>query len=730
MLLASRDSAYISAVPVIALLVLRRTRLAPVIAGLALGAVVMAIHLHALSRAELHALIGKDVEVSGIVSSDSSLTRPRVIGSNLMSAQTTFIMRAEKVKYRRSTFDMRIPIRVISSEKLALIPGDRVSIYGKVKSTRELRLAAVLHTRTKIKIIESQNSIFSALESIRNSVRELSAGIGSESAALLPGMALGDTSLQSQSMTDAMRHAGLSHLTAVSGANFAIVSAFIFLVIGWITRRRNLQIVFTAIFLVLFIFLVRPTPSVLRAAVMAGVFLVSRASGERRSAINALAFAITILLLVNPFQAFDPGFILSVSATSGLILLAPRLQTKISTWLPNWLAEILAIAISATAFCTPYLIFLAGSLNLLTVIANAVVAPVVPPITVLTLIATLALPISANISAFLLRIADLGAAWILTVARLANQGPSVNAPLLVLIVVSIYLAWRARSNLVLISLLFLTILTLTVHIRSSFPGTNWQIGQCDVGQGDALLVNLGSGNAALFDAGPDPELLLNCLARFGIRRLPLAVISHRHADHYQGLFSSKGIAVDEIWTNQPDFLTDQFPNVLVKKSGDSAQVAGLQLEVLWPLLGKYESSVLAGDGSIENNQSLVILAKISGVEILITGDIEPDAQHEISRKFQLEGVDVLKVPHHGSKYQDSGLFDEIKASIYLISVGANSYGHPDAKLVERLSQGSGKVFRTDKNGAVSLGWQVPKGANRPIFSPRMLRKDWWRIRWN
>ncbi|MGA1591116.1 MAG: ComEC/Rec2 family competence protein, partial [Candidatus Nanopelagicaceae bacterium] len=126
----------------------------------------------------------------------------------------------------------------------------------------------------------------------------------------------------------------------------------------------------------------------------------------------------------------------------------------------------------------------------------------------------------------------------------------------------------------------------------------------------------------------------------------------------------------------------------------------------------------------ENNRSVVAVVEIANLKILITGDIEPGAQQEIAK--DLASIDVIKVPHHGSRSQEPSLFNG--ASIFLISVGKNSYGHPDQGLISMLSS-MGRVFRSDRDGAISLGWRLDD-LGEPIFSARQLRKDWWRISWH
>jgi len=254
-----------------------------------------------------------------------------------------------------------------------------------------------------------------------------------------------------------------------------------------------------------------------------------------------------------------------------------------------------------------------------------------------------------------------------------------------------------------------------------FPGKNWIVGQCDVGQGDALLIRVAKDSAILFDAGPDPKLLKKCLKQFGINYLPLVVISHEHADHYQGLTGIDNIG--EIWTNH------KFSNELKivsreVKAGTLAKIGNVQLEVIWPKNGSEVFESLSGDGSLENNRSLVILASVEDVQILITGDIEPAAQMEILKEVSEIDLEIVKVPHHGSRYQIDELFQS--AELFLVSVGKNNYGHPNPELLGRLRE-LGTVHRTDKSGPVAIAFKERE--SHPVFSLRRLRKDWWRFSW-
>jgi competence protein ComEC len=110
-----------------------------------------------------------------------------------------------------------------------------------------------------------------------------------------------------------------------------------------------------------------------------------------------------------------------------------------------------------------------------------------------------------------------------------------------------------------------------------------------------------------------------------------------------------------------------------------------------------------GDGSTANNASVVLVARIGGVTFLLGGDIEPEGQAALARGLPGLHVDVLKVPHHGSRYQDLPFLASLGARLAVISVGAdNDYGHPAPETVAALAQTGARVLRTDTDGAVAV----------------------------
>jgi competence protein ComEC len=266
-------------------------------------------------------------------------------------------------------------------------------------STPEKRVAGLFAEHGAITVLHGAGSIGRVTGVIRSDFRAVSVRVGGASGALIPGLVLGDTSLETHTFVNDMLLSGLTHLTAVSGENFAIIAAFMLWLLQWVFSNLRVRLIICALVLVGFIFLVRPSPSVLRASVMVSVLLIAKARGVRSSAMAALGLAISLLILMDPFEATDPGFALSVAATAGILLLFE----PVAGWLQRFvryrrLAELLAISISANLICTPLTIAISGQFSIMSLPSNFLVEPVVAPITIVGFLAALIAPFAANLS--------------------------------------------------------------------------------------------------------------------------------------------------------------------------------------------------------------------------------------------------------------------------------------------------------------------------------------------
>jgi competence protein ComEC len=253
------------------------------------------------------------------------------------------------------------------------------------------------------------------------------AALPADQAAMLPALALGDTSTVDSQTTAEFRAAGLTHLTAVSGANVTIVCGALLLSAGLVGPRAAVGL--AALGLIAFVIVVQPSASVLRAAVMGAVTLFAVLIHRRRRAIPALAASVIVLMVAAPELAVDAGFALSVAATAGIVVLAPVWTRRLTArgW-PRPLAAAVSVAAVAQLVTAPLVAGISGTFSLVAVAANLVVAAVIPPITVLGTAAAVIATVWPAAAQLLIRFTGPELWWLLSVARWASAVPGAAVP--------------------------------------------------------------------------------------------------------------------------------------------------------------------------------------------------------------------------------------------------------------------------------------------------------------
>lgn len=587
---------------------------------------------------------------------------------------------------------------------------------------------------------------------------------GLAGAELVPGFAVGDTSLVSQQLEQAMLESSLTHLTAVSGSNTGLVIA----VVLWCASRlgvgRRSRIVAAATGLAGFVVIVGPDASVQRATAMAAVLLVGDFGGRRSSALPALGLAVLVLLALDPWQALQPGFALSVAATGGILLTA----TPISKWLrrrarlPGWLSLPLAVALAAQFACGPLLLLLQPGVPVVGVLANLIAAPAAPLGTGLGLLAALLGPVSAQLAHLAVQAASIPARWVAATAEVCAGLPAARwswpegwpgAALLAACELALLAAWAltrghlglpgagraarrlpwrsarpaprrirlAASMLRAASLATIIALTLVAPLGSRLATPRgWSIVACDIGQGDAILLRDPAlpSQVVLVDTGDDPEALGRCLDRFGVGRISLLVLSHDDRDHV-GALDSIAERVDAALIAP----TVQGEQTETRRVVRALERAGVPFQI--GAQGFMRSSPAAGvdwqvlapaqhSAPIETNAaSLVMLVDAGPTRVLLLGDTGEAEQAALLRTGPELHAHVVKVAHHGSADQNTSLPAEVLAQWALVSVGAdNGYGHPAPDTLATLARAGTRALRTDLYGSIALVPQ-PDGSLKP-----------------
>jgi len=550
-------------------------------------------------------------------------------------------------------------------------------------------------------------------------------GLPGDGAGLVPGLAVGDTSAVGAALDTAMKESSLSHLTAVSGANCAIVVGLAFAAAAAAGARRSVRVACGVGALGGFVLLVTPEPSVVRAGVMAAAAMLGVLLGRPGAGMAILSLAVTVLLVADPWLAGSIGFALSAAATASLLLFARPLADGLARRLPRALALALAVPLAAQLACGPLLVLIAPHVPVYGVLANLLAAPAAPIATVVGLAACLAAPLPW-LQDGLAALAWVPASWIATTATTTSALPGALVPWLegwpgaatlgvVGVAVGTLIALRranptgraARAaSAVLVAIVVGIVagggLLDSVAGRWTLP-SQWSVLACDVGQGDAILLRSGDA-VALIDTGPAPEPLVACLDRAGVARLDLLVVTHFDLDHVGGVPAVTGRVDTVLHGPAPgdervlEDLSRAGARLVDARAGLTGSLGEARWRVVWPPAPS--RAFTAG-----NDASVVLDVRGGGLPAtLLLGDLSASPQRALAASGALDPpYAIVKVAHHGSADQDAALYRATRPAVAVVTVGAdNRYGHPREEILEVLTDVGARIARTDDEGVVAL----------------------------
>jgi len=599
----------------------------------------------------------------------------------------------------------------------------RVTVRAGVPETGDGE-AAVFSVLGPAEVVRGPPGWQGVIESMRSGLVAAVAHNPPDQAGLVPGLVVGDTSAMSAGLMADFKATGLTHLVAVSGANLAIMLTFLTALAKRVGVRGHGLTAVSVVGIAGFIALCHSEPSVLRAAAMGVVALaaVGRGAGPGSGA-RGLALAIIGLCWIDPWMSRSVGFILSVLACAGIIAWGATWSRRLGRWLPEWAAQAMAIPLAAQVATQPVICWLSGAVSVAGLMANAAAAVWVAPATVIGLVTAVLSVVSPLVAGWTGYVAGWCAQPILTIGQglaglpgASHPWPVTPAGLAMVTVCCGVVVWLmphllSRAWAVIPLTVVLVATMLVPPFQPGWPGRDWVIAACDVGQGDAVVIRAGPGEAVLIDVGPADAGVTRCLGQLGVRRVPLLVLTHLHADHTGALAA----VLDAVTVGQvllPPAGGDPGPVMrelaatgtpVTTASGGLVVTVG-QARIL--VVSAWRPVGSAGDGeesSSDNDGSLIVRVDVSGISLLDTGDVEVAGQQAALADPAALRVDVLKVPHHGSSRQDPGFLAATGARIALISVGeSNPYGHPADKTVKALVGDGMTVVRTDRSGSITI----------------------------
>jgi competence protein ComEC len=576
-------------------------------------------------------------------------------------------------------------------------------------------------SRSLMQVEEEPGWIARLSGALRRRVEEAYAAAGPASEgerqgkALARALVLGDASGLPLEWKRGLRLTGTYHLMSVSGVHVALAAGVVWLLGGWLPRSLRLLLMLAAISL--YLLLVGPLPALVRAAVMGLLAVLALLAERPPSAANALGWAIVLLVLEDPAVVLSPAFQLTVTATAGLLLLAPPLAERWRGVLPSWLAESLAASVGAQLATLPWALPRFHLLCPLAPLLNLAAVPWTGLALVAALLWTALALVSPDLAARFLPALDVLAAPFSWPSRTRPEVwlplPLVAPPLLAWLLAGataavLFLRWRRALAVLAAGTAVLGACSLVDRERVNHREP--EVVMLDVGQGDSILLR-DRETAVLVDGGGwergdlGGRVLLPALLAEGVRDLAALVMTHPDRDHCRGLVDIAAyLPVREVWMGpgwEPEGCAGRLlalPGVRPRLlwAGETAGAGRWRLTALHPERGESRGT---------NERSLVLLAEANGRRVLLTGDIESWAEMRLLSCCERSlRVDVLKVAHHGSRTSSTGSFlAAARPRLALISAGVNNlYHHPAPDVVERLQDHGARVLRTDRSGMVRV----------------------------
>ena len=677
---------------------------------------------------------------------------------------TNLRLQAERLRMEGHWLSVRGDVLLRTPSYLTYAYGDRLEVRGNLKtpphdpdfSYRDYLARRGIHAMIDyphIGLLERDqgNPIWATLRALQLQGQEVISRIMPQpQAALLAGILLGIESGIPRDLMDQFNATGTSHIIVISGFNIAIIAGFLS---RWGRRMMGARgaAAFAVAGIALYTLLVGAYPAVVRAAIMGGLTLLALLAGRQAWALNSLAIAAFLMTVNDPMVVWDVGFQLSFAASLSMILfvspldrwleghLASRLPSGSLPGALRFLDEALVITLAAQVLTLPIILHNFGRLPLVAPLSNLLILPAQPGLMLSGALATILGFVSLPLGQVAGWIAWLFTTYTIRLVELTARIPfasiDMGRPELPSIAAYYGLvglgAWilkqepqRKRAiwdrmmarwplKATVAGLALIAVLVWTAAL--SLPDGRLHVSFLDVGQGDAIFIVTPGGRQILVDGGPSPTLLASYLGRrmpFWDRSLDVVVLTHPDEDHAAGLIPIlERYRVDLILeTALPhdtgssrrwkELLEERNLPVRIARRGMRLDMGeALRIEVLHP-----PPELLEGTGADDNNNSIVLRLLYGQTSILLTGDIQAEAEGALLISSQPLAAQIMKVSHHGAGQATTSRFlQAIGPAHAVVSVGeGNRFHHPSSDTLARLDDAVVQVWRTDRQGTVEV----------------------------
>ena len=579
--------------------------------------------------------------------------------------------------------------------------GDYIYVYGVFKKPKEngnfnlfnykrYLLSNKINyvvTASKITIIKKNDNVFYTLKN--NLLKKIESA--NKSKGYILAFLYADKSLIEKDVYTKYQKIGVSHLFAVSGMHVSLISIVLLKLLNKIKERKRYIIV--SIFLSIYLFLTNFTISMVRATFQFILFFINKSFKLNIDNSNLVLFLFSILVIINPYNIYNIGFLFSFIISFTLIRCSKLIKGK-------FIIKSLKTSLISFFSSMPVLINNFFEVNFLGIILNIIYIPFVSYILFPLSLVTVLLPSLDNILYMFISYFEKITDFFSNIKFLSFSICKMNIFLIIIYyIIFIYILKRKKK---LIYKIIIVIISLTFLINNGRIVNN-EVSILDVGQGDSSLIRLKNKNI-LIDTGGNinydisKNILIPYFKSVGIKKIDYLVLTHGDYDHMgEAINLVENFKVEKVIFNCGPYndLENELIEILDKKkikyyscikelNIDNNKLHFLQTK-------EYDN---------ENENSNVIYTELNGYKFMFMGDAGIEKEKDILGKYNLSNIDVLKVGHHGSKTSSSRTFiDEINPKYSIISVGKNNrYGHPNKEVLNTLEDS--KIYRTDQDGSI------------------------------
>ena len=514
---------------------------------------------------------------------------------------------------------------------------------------------------------------------------------------------LGETDYIDNDVYQTYQKNGVTHLFAVSSSNISLLVLILNKFLQKMKVKEIICDIIVVLFLGFYVFMIGFSASVVRGSLLFVFLLINKRLSLKLDTIIVLYLVFLVLIIINPFYVYDLGFVYSFTTSLGLILFSKKI-------VGNYIMKLIKVSFIAFLFSMPITLYNFYEINILTVINNIIIVPLVSVILFPLTILTFVFPFLDFLLAFGVNVLESLNEWLdkLSIMMIV---PKVNMLFIIFYYLAIYLVYKKSWK-------YLLVIFMIIFIYKTLPylDNNNYIYFLDVGQGDAsLIVGNNRSYAIMVDTGGkvsyekeewrirDKEFkninnIITFLKSLGINKLDLLIVTHGDFDHIgEGTLLVNKFKVDKVIFNH-DNCNDLELNLI---------------EVLEKKKIKYYQNIDSlniGDNKLyflnykmydnENDNSNVIYVKLDNIKLLLMGDAGINVESDLLDKYKLDDISILKVGHHGSKTSSSKNFiTNISPKYGVISVGRNNrYGHPNKEVLDNLDEAI--IYRTDYHGTI------------------------------